>query len=223
MQSQELSVAREIELFEFSVVIAAKFNNPTILNPDFLRYNGIVDNQYEVNGSPITTPAFSQVIFNKGISVSSTPDQIIFQQTGDRLGSKEICSPAIAVRYLKCVPHVSYSAIGINPKGLLTNRPDNHVFSMLREGGSWIGFNDINPAVTLKTVYDFGDRKIAVEISESHQLAASKNITGTVFQGNFHHESKGQNVGSRINHLNSILEAWKRDLNDFYILIDKYR
>ncbi|MDE0308556.1 MAG: hypothetical protein OXI60_01820 [Acidiferrobacterales bacterium] len=222
MQSQEPRKVGEITLFEFSVVIAANFNNPAILNPDFLRYNKIVDNQYEVNDSPITTPAFSQVKFNNGISVTSTPDQLVFQQIRDELNSNEICSPSIAMRYLKCVPHVSYSAVGINPKGYSVNRSENHVLNMLREGGSWITFKDTSPTVTLKTAYDFGGRKIALEISESHQLTASKNITGTVFQANFHHESKGQNVGSRIKHLNSILESWNRDLIEFFVLVDKY-
>ena len=106
MQSHEPCKAGEITLFEFSVVIAANFNNPAILNPDFLLYNEIVDNRYEVNDSPITTPAFSQVIFNNGISVSSSPDQVVFQQKGDKLSSNDICSPSIAMRYLKCVPHV---------------------------------------------------------------------------------------------------------------------
>ena len=222
MQSQEPRKAREITLFEFSVVIAANFNNPAILNPDFLRYNDIVDNQYEVNDSPITTPAFSQVKFNNGISVSSTPDQVVFQQTGDGLSRNEIYSPSIAMRYLKCVPHVSYSAIGINPKGFSIKQSENHVLNMLREGGSWIRFKDISPAVNLKTTYDFGDRKIALEISRSHRLTISKNLAGTVFQANFHHKSQGRNVSSRINHLISILESWKRDLDDFFDLVDKY-
>lgn len=222
MQSHEPCKAGEITLFEFSVVIAANFNNPAILNPDFLLYNEIVDNRYEVNDSPITTPAFSQVKFNNGISVSSSPDQVVFQQKGDKLSSNDICSPSIAMRYLKCVPHVSYSAIGINPKGFSIKQSENHVLNMLREGGSWIRFKDISPAVNLKTTYDFGDRKIALEISRSHQLTTSKNIAGTVFQANFHHESKGQNVGSRINHLISILESWKRDLDNFFDLVNKY-
>ena len=222
MQSQIPHNAEEVTLFEFSVVIAANFNNPAILNPDFLRYNKIVDNQYEENDSPITTPAFSQVKFNNGISVTSTPDQVVFQQSGDELNPNEICSPSIAMRYLKCVPHVSYSAVGINPKGYSINQSEKHVLNMLREGGSWINFKDINPAVTLKTAYDFGNRKIALEISRSHQLTTSKNKAGTVFQANFHHESKGQNVVSRIKHINSILKSWKSDLDEFFVLVDKY-
>ena len=209
-------------MFEFSVVIAAKFNNPAILNPDFLLYNKIVDDQCKVNDSPITTPAFSQVKFDNGISVTSTPDQVVFQQKGDGLSPDKICSPLIAMRYLKCIPHVSYSAVGINPTGFSRKQSENHVLNMLREGGAWIRFKDIGPAVNLKTTYDFGNKKIALEISRSHQLTTNKNIAGTVFQANFHRESNGRNVGSRINHLNSILESWKRDLDDFFILVNKY-
>lgn len=58
MQSHKNFEVGEITLFEFSVVIVANFNNPAILNPDFLLYNEIVDSQYEVNDSPITNSRF---------------------------------------------------------------------------------------------------------------------------------------------------------------------
>ncbi len=118
--------------------------------------------------------------------------------------------------------HSCYSAVWINPKGYSTKRSENHVLNMLREGGSWIRFKDISPAVKLNTTYDFGDRKVALEISRAHQLTTSKMLAGTVFQANFHHESKEQNVGARIYHLISILNLWKRDLDDSFDLVDKY-
>ena len=34
-----------LSLVELSVVLVAGQNDPSIINPDFLRYNGIVDNQ----------------------------------------------------------------------------------------------------------------------------------------------------------------------------------
>ncbi len=224
MQPQEsCRQTEEVTLFEFSVVIAAKFNNPAILNPDFLLYNEIVDSQYEVGDSLITTPAFSQVKYKNGISVTSTPDQVVFQQAKSELNPDEICTPSIAMRYMKCVPHVSYDAVGINPKGYSANGHGNRVLNMLREDGAWSSFKDVSPAVTLKAAYDFGEKRIALEIFESQQLQSSEKTTQTVFQANFHRESRGHNVDSRIKHLNSIVESWQHDLREFFALVDKYR
>ena len=79
-------------LIELSIVLAAKAdsNNPAILNPDFLRYNRIVDEDHEVQGSPITTPVFSQVAFKNGVKVTSAPDRVIFEQTGETLDETSI-------------------------------------------------------------------------------------------------------------------------------------
>ena len=222
LHSRAARKSEEIMLCEFSVVIAAKFNNPAILNPDFLRYNEIVDNQYEVVESPITTPAFSQVKFSDGISVSSTPDQVVFQQTKDGLNASSIYSPSIAKRYVECVPHVHYGAVGINPTGISANHPETHVLNMLRGRGSWMKYRDTCPAVALKTTYDFGDRRIGLEISRVNHVTNSENVVGTVFRANFHHESIEQSVVSRIRQLMSILDSWERDLKNFIELVGKY-
>lgn len=111
----------DIKLIELSVVFVANSNNPSIINPDFLRYNKIVDDSYEVQDSPISTPAFSQVAFKNGIEVASTPDRIIFRQSGS-LDRETVASPEVAKRYLDCVPHVPYCAIGMNPKGVVSGQ-----------------------------------------------------------------------------------------------------
>ena len=102
----------DLELIELSVVLVADSNNPSIVNPDFLKYNGIVDTVYEVQDFPISTPAFSQVAFKNGITVTSDPARVLIQQTTE-LTKANMVSPEIAKRYLQCVPHVPYRAIGI--------------------------------------------------------------------------------------------------------------
>ena len=222
LHSRAAGKSEEIMLCEFSIVIAAKVNNPAILNPDFLQHNEIVDEQYEVVDSPITTPAFSQVKFNNGISVTSTPEQVVFQQSKDRLNVNAIYSPSIAKRYIECVPHVNYAAVGINPTGFSPNQSKSHVLNMLREGGSWIRFKDTSPAVALNTTYDFGNKKIFLEISRLDHVTDNENISGTVFRANFHHQITDQNAASRTRILPSILESWKHDLDDFFDLVAKY-
>ena len=58
-------------LIELSVVLVADSNNPSILNPDFLHYNKIVDKGHGVLDSPISTPGFSQVAYENGVTVTS--------------------------------------------------------------------------------------------------------------------------------------------------------
>jgi len=44
-----------IELIELSIVLVATSNNPSILNPDFLFHNGIVDASHKVKDPRIST------------------------------------------------------------------------------------------------------------------------------------------------------------------------
>ena len=61
-----------ISHFEFSVVVVANDHNPSILNPDFLERQGIVQEGWgwTVMGSAITTPPFATVSYDSGVTVS---------------------------------------------------------------------------------------------------------------------------------------------------------
>ena len=72
-----------VELFEFSVVIVAEVNNPSILNTDFLRHNGIVSERWGISAErpPITTPVLSEVTFDGGLVIRADPNRVTFQQS----------------------------------------------------------------------------------------------------------------------------------------------
>ena len=63
---------------ELSVVIAGRHHNPSILNPDFLKLNQIVPQDWQLLQSPFCSDMISQVVFNNGVAVVSQQDKIIF-------------------------------------------------------------------------------------------------------------------------------------------------
>ena len=223
-QSPGLRARNEIQLAELSIVLVANSNNPSIINPDFLRYNKIVDADYEVQDAPVSTPAFSHVTFKNGISVVSDPTRVIFTQFGT-LTEENVVSPGIAKRYLKCIPHVPYHAIGINPKGLQdgSGQASYSVAKMLRDSGSWASFRDVTPEVQLKTIYHYNERIITLDVASTERTENGKKISGTLFAANIHHELVEAHPESRINRLSSLLDSWENDLKDFYDLAGKFR
>ena len=169
-QSSDPQGENDLELIELSVVLVADSNNPSIINPDFLQYNRIVDASYEVQDSPISTPAFSRVAYKNGITVTSDPARVLFQQTKELTRAK-VASPGIAKRYLQCVPHVPYRAIGINPKGFrrILGQEPNVIATMLRDKGSWMSFQDVNPDVRLKAIYRYYGRVIFLDVMSTQR------------------------------------------------------
>ena len=46
-------LSEQFEIKELTIVLLAETHNPTILNPDFLKYNEIVPFDWKVAGSPV--------------------------------------------------------------------------------------------------------------------------------------------------------------------------
>jgi hypothetical protein len=96
-----------------NVVILAKSHNPSILNPDFLRINDIVPFDWEAK-EVLTTPAFATVRY---------PGNVAFLLDQERLEVRKECDTSFqdnydihnfAARYVKLLPHVSYTSVGLN-------------------------------------------------------------------------------------------------------------
>ncbi len=213
-----------IKLIGFSVVLVSQSNNPSILHPDFLRYNEIVSPGLPVQGDPITTPAFSQVTFEGGLSVRSDPNRVIFEQAGDPLATKDVLCPEIASRYLQKMPRVSYNAVGINPKGYRVSpaaAPEKISTVLLNKGAS-LSFKDMHPEIQLKTIYKYESRMIVLEIIEAKkQINDEPEIHGILFQANIHRDIPAMNPQKRVELMSKILTSWKDDLSDFDALVAK--
>ena len=224
-QEQTLAPERktDLELIELSVVLVADSNNPSIVNPDFLKYNGVVDAGFEVQDFPISTPAFSQVAYKNGITVTSDPARVLIQQTRE-LTRANVMSPGIAKRYLQCVPHVPYRAIGINPKVFrrIPGQEPNVIAIMLRDKGAWMSFQDVNPDVQLKAIYRYQGRVISLDVMSTHRTENNQKVHGVMFQANVHRDLAETNAASRIRFLQSVLDSWESDLEDFQNLAGKF-
>ena len=216
---------QNVDLIEFSVVLAATSNNPSILNPDFLFHNGIVDASCEVKDPRISTPAFSQVVFKNGLVVKADPDRVIFEQRGTKLGVEEIICPDIANRYLNKVPHVPYRAVGINPKGHrpLEGKAADKVADALIDQGTWLSFKDCTPEIQVKAIYRYTNRTIIMEIAGTEIAGQGpKQVPGLLFQANIHRDIQAANPTKRIQTISSIFSLWREDLGDFFSIVDKF-
>jgi hypothetical protein len=69
-----------VTIQELAIVIATENHNPTILNLDFLKCSGIVEEDWQLSRSPICHSQASQIVFQNGISLASQPDRIIFAE-----------------------------------------------------------------------------------------------------------------------------------------------
>ena len=211
-----------VQISGFSVVVLAQANNPTIINPDFLHYNGIVDRDRQVGGQAITTPAFSQVAFQGGLIVTADSDRVAFEQSGTSLEMTDIVCVDAARAYIKTVPHVPYRAVGLNPKAYVVrgNSMRGGVSEGLISKGAWMTFKATTPKFAMKATYELHDKRMTLDISEGRVTEAGSETSAMVYQSNIHRDIAETNQQMRISSLLSILDSWKNDLSDFCELID---
>jgi hypothetical protein len=179
---------------EFSIAVVGQDCNPTILNPDFLARHGIVpeDWGWKLAGSPITTPPFATVSYDSGITVSVENARflVIDRAAGDVAHSKAL---SIATRYIEVLPHVRYTAVGINFRTLI-EIPDADAYLIERflKTGPWNQTEQPLRAVSLTFSYalDGGRLNLSLEgatvlIPEGDQQVEKR---GILVSGNFHRD-----------------------------------
>ncbi len=69
---------KRLEFTELSIVIVAENHNPTILNPDFLKFNGIVPKEWVVSKPPLCAYPVSQVEYQNGMRITAELNKLIF-------------------------------------------------------------------------------------------------------------------------------------------------
>lgn len=214
-----------VMLIELSVVLVTNQNDPSVINPDFLRHSGIVDPAMQAKQPVISTPVFSQVVFEGGLSVTAEPNRFIFTHQAQPLSEDDCKSPVFAQRLLNVFPHIEFSALGINPKGLrpFSDESSSIVSDALAGEGKWMSFNDVLPDIHLKAIYDYESRKIILDIGGVNIKGNDgSELPGLLFQANIHRDIAETIQEQRIRRISSILSAWKDDISDFTQLVTKF-
>ncbi len=206
----------QIDLVGFSVVVVAQSNNPTILNPDFLRHNGIVRSSRALRDDrpPFTTPVVSEVSFGQDLVVRADPQRITFAQAASGLAPEDIDCPAIAKGYLRIVPHVPYTALGLNPRAVILNPPFARLSEVLYAKGNWMTFAGVTPRFELKTAYQMADKRLTLTLQEAEG-------DSLICEANIHRDIAEANQQMRVNSMLSMLDCWKDDLDQFYSVVNQ--
>jgi hypothetical protein len=214
----------EGKYLNFSIVLAASSNNPTILNPDFLKYNKIVDDSYELKQHPICTEPFSQLIFKNGVSITSQLDKIVFSIDKISKNADDFSKIYhISKNYLECISHVNYKAIGINPKYFLkleeNQPPQEYIISRFMKGDI---FKRPLSRIEFKLSFDVNnDTKCHLTVSTGEIKEETEKHKVVLVGANFHHELP-QDLFKKISFMKKVLDSYMDDISVFYGILSNY-
>jgi hypothetical protein len=160
--------------FSFSVVIIAENHNPTILNPDFLKRNNIIEQDWPVdqNRLVLTTPAHSEVSFLNGVTISLDPRRLIIKDMAPT--GQYFPVPEIATKFLQTLPHVSYNKIGINFEKAVIFDNKKYAYSFQKDkylkNGPWSENRKLNQFVC-KFIFLLDNGNCNVSFSSPQQIS----------------------------------------------------
>lgn len=201
---------------EFSVVVVANDHNPTILNPDFLERQQIVPEAWgwKVAGPAITTPPFATVSYDRGVTVSVEPNRLQVADASASGGPQSSKVVDIARRYAEILPHVRYSAVGINFRSLAENtKPDGFLKDLFLKSGPWDSEVHKLQAVGFKLVYPLNEGRLTLTLDKGiviqGQEGESKKQSGVLSYANFHRDCHGYPTANEVfQHLDNAEQDW---------------
>lgn len=177
------------------------------INPDFLRYNGIVDAGWRVEGPVVAVPGLSRVVYDNGLVVTASRDHVTFEQMGQPVAADEFVSPAVAVRFMSLVaPRSGYAAVSVDPRGFI-RLPEGTSATVLSALSGRLPFEEEFPDVQARVSYELRNREITLYVGEMESELR--------FSAHIHHDVVGSGPSEQRAFVRELLDSWRGDLADF--------
>jgi hypothetical protein len=182
---------RNFEILDVAVVIAAEAHNPTILNPSFLTAQKVVPAGWKVDGEKVVcTPQFSAVQYERGVIFVAEPTRLqIMDKRPKGSGDKSII-PDLAKRYVLRLPHVPYTAVGINFDAFIECAEAKRIMTQrFLKPGPWSQKPLAPEAVSLTLQYPLEDSaslSFTAEATDIRKVRTGTNHSGILIKGNYH-------------------------------------
>ena len=215
----------EIQIQEFAVVLVAKNHNPTILNPDFLKYNEIVPSTWKLASPPVCAAPIAQVSYKNGLNVTAQLEKVIILENLTKKSIENCVAPEVAIRYVETLPHVDYNAVGINPKGHVPTesitRAQRYILDKYVTPGPWKSFRGEAPRISLNFSYSIHSGILTLGIESSFFSPPQVHpVPAISFVCNIHRDLKGTTTKDRVSELKKIVELWKEDVKMYRSLVN---
>jgi hypothetical protein len=169
-----------IDLTSFAIVVLARAHNPSILNPDFLKYNDIAPAGYTPVDVVCTAP-IAHVVYREGISVVAEFDSLQFIDEDRMRIPFDSPIPRVAVKYIDVLPHVRYNAVGVNfaghfaKSGTAPSMARLYNLSFIKERfikeGPWFSPESGITGIGINLTYAHGGIKSTIEIGTTDIIA----------------------------------------------------
>ncbi|QSJ14291.1 hypothetical protein JYQ62_20410 [Nostoc sp. UHCC 0702] len=206
---------------ELAIIIIAKRHNPTILTADFLKYSGIVPNEWELARTPILTNTAAQVVFNNGVNIIAEVNRIVFTESIGTKPTTEVEIATLARKYLDTLAQVEYQGIGISFRGHVLfdqqqNTARNYILKTLLNPGPWQDFGTAPVQAATRFIYTLESAQMSLDINEAGLQSPDNRVLPIVlFTANFTHAIAPDDPSQRLASISQVIGNWQTDLETY--------
>lgn len=216
---------------EISLIIAAQDLTPTMMSQDFLKFSGIIPQEWELAQQPTLNPNFAQLNFTNGVNIKAQPRTVSLNEPLNNKTMEEITIHKIAGEYVEKLPYADYMGLSFNPRILLPfpNEPQavrQYITGTLLGSGAWkrIGKAPVQAGVNL--MYYLDRCQMTISISEAKlQRPQEAPLVAVLFSGNFNYNVNANlapdQSASKMTQMVNFINNCRRDLEEFRDIINQ--
>ncbi|MFL0659476.1 hypothetical protein [Cylindrospermopsis raciborskii] len=220
-------MSANLQLQELAISINAKDLNPAVVNPDFLKYTGIIPSEWELAKQPVYNNGVLQILFNTGLGIFVHPNGVTMVENLSQKPQEEIEVSNITHKLVEKLSQVEYKQVGINPRGfvLFNSEADayKYIHSRLLAPGPWQEFGGKRVGASLQLSYPLERGVLNLSINQATVQFPDKVVGAILFSGNFNYPLLGNSPSQKIQDLQQIVANWHDSFNIFeQLLIEKF-
>jgi hypothetical protein len=205
-----------LTLGQFVITLKAESHNPTILNPDFLKNQGIVKSDWELAEDPVCVRHFARVAYTNRVTIVAEFDNLIFSEELWSREQETWSIPSLAVRYVRTLPHVNYQDVVNNlVADLIVPKDDIDHFireRFIREG-PWQKFDNAIAHARVAFWYEIEGGSFLLSVQEAERGApGGDSLPVILFHGAFTRLIKERPAADQAV---SFINLWKSDLQAY--------
>lgn len=214
-----------LNIQEVAIAFAAKDLNPTVFNPDFLKYSDIIPSDWELARPPAYTNRLAQLMFNNGIGMVAQPDQLVLVES---IGSKDLNDVQVAEIACRCVAtlsKVNYQAVGINSTGFIICDSDAEAHQYLCQNllapGAWQKFGEARMNAGVQLSYTLKRGQLNLNINQATLKGPEQSVPAILFSANFNYPIVHNSQLERLADLQQVIRGWQGNIVTYRQLIQE--
>lgn len=209
------------EIQEIAISISAKALNPTMVSEDFLKFSGIIPNEWELAKQPVLNPNMAQVSFQNGVTIVAQPRTLNIVEAIGSKDVKELTAPGVARNFIEKLPHAEYQALSTSPKSIIPfpgeqDSARKYITGTLLSSGPWQEFGKAPLQAGLNLLYELERCQFSLSINEARlQISEQAAMPALLFSASFNYNIAGNTEQERLKQLTESINYWQADLEAF--------